>query len=556
MDKLIFRLFLVGVLSVGAFFYAFPWSSYGINMPFTGSDYRLGLDLQGWIELDYKVDLDEVKKSSDYNTTKENSILEGLKSIVDKRVENLKINDSVITTASYGGEKHIIVQIPLKWGSKEEDELNIKRAKEAIGKVMKIEFKQKRTQVTPEDLSQRKTLARELLTEAKSSKYDFSVTQSKYKDNHENVTIGTYSGSIESLKTFLPADITQLKLGYQEDVITWTGIDAKLQVPTSDKGYYVLDVISQNDKQISFDYAYVSSQPSEWVAAVDSKGRILNDKYFLNSSVQYNQAFQPMIELSFNDEGKEIFGELTQKLIGQQIAIFVGGEMLTAPNVNEPILWGKAVITGNYTPESAQKLSNDINTGVVPAPIYLTSEKAIDSRLGMNSLQELIFAGVIGFAIIVVFLLVTYKMSGMVSAVALAIYIVLLLSIVKMFGIVLTLAGIAGILLSVGMAIDANILIFERVKDELQRGHSLSKAVVDGFDRSWSAIWDSNVTWLIIAVILYVFGVNLIKGFGLMLGIGIVLSMFSAMFLTRLFLLLLIKKEKVSYKCFIGYKGK
>lgn len=556
MDKLIFRLFLVGVLSVGAFFYAFPWSSYGINMPFTGSDYRLGLDLQGWIELDYKVDLDEVKKSSDYNTTKENSILEGLKSIVDKRVENLKINDSVITTASYGGEKHIIVQIPLKWGSKEEDELNIKRAKEAIGKVMKIEFKQKRTQVTPEDLAQRKTLARELLTEAKSSKYDFSVTQSKYKDNHENVTIGTYSGSIESLKTFLPADITQLKLGYQEDVITWTGIDAKLQVPTSDKGYYVLDIISQNDKQISFDYAYVSSQPSEWVAAVDSKGRILNDKYFLNSSVQYNQAFQPMIELSFNDEGKEIFGELTQKLIGQQIAIFVGGEMLTAPNVNEPILWGKAVITGNYTPESAQKLSNDINTGVVPAPIYLTSEKAIDSRLGMNSLQELIFAGVIGFAIIVLFLLVTYKMSGMVSAVALAIYIVLLLSIVKMFGIVLTLAGIAGILLSVGMAIDANILIFERVKDEIRRGHSLSKAVVDGFDRSWSAIWDSNVTWLIIAVILYVFGVNLIKGFGLMLGIGIVLSMFSAMFLTRLFLLLLIKKEKVSYKCFIGYKGK
>jgi len=155
--------------------------------------------LQGGVELDYTVDLKEVQKEENYNISRENSILEGLKSIVDKRVEALKINDSVITTANYGGEKHIIVQIPLKGTNKAENELNIKRAKEAIGRVMKIEFKEARTQVTTEDIEAREQISKDLLTEASTSKYDFSVTQAKFKDSYENITTGTLTGTLDEL---------------------------------------------------------------------------------------------------------------------------------------------------------------------------------------------------------------------------------------------------------------------------------------------------------------------------------------------------------------------
>lgn len=554
MDKLFFRLFLVVILALLSFVYSFPRNAYNINVPFTWNDYKLWLDLQWWIELDYKVDLEEVQKSSDYTVAKENSIIEWLKSIIDKRVETLKINDSVITTASYAWEKHIIVQIPLKWSTKDQDELNIKRAKEAIWKVMKIEFRQRRESITEEDLKARKDIADKLLNEAISSKYDFVVTKTKYKDNEENVSIWSFSWSNKELSNFLTLSWSELKTWLYNKVLFWTWINSTTNTTIEDNWYYVIDIKNINDTNINFDYAYISSKPSEWIAAKDSKWRILNDKYFINSSVQQNEAFQIMIELVFNDEWAKIFWELTQKLVWKQIAIFVWWEMLTAPNVNEPILSGKAVITWNYTRESANKLSNDINTWVVPAPIYLTSEKAIDSRLWLNSLQELIYAWIIWFIAICLFLVITYRISWVISSIALFIYVLIFLSIVKMFWIVLTLAWIAGMILSVWMAIDANILIFERVKDELKRWNKLKKAVVEWFDRSWSAIWDSNVTGLIIALILYVFWVNLIKWFWLMLWIWIMLSMFSAMFLTRLFLLLIIKKEKLSVKSLFWYK--
>jgi protein-export membrane protein SecD len=193
--------------------------------------------------------------------------------------------------------------------------------------------------------------------------------------------------------------------------------------------------------------------------------------------------------------------------------------MLTAPNVNEPILSGKAVITGQYTPEEAKKLSTDINTGVVPAPIFLTSEKTIDSKLGAQSLEKLIVAGVAGFVIIFFFLIAIYRAAGVMASISLFLYVMLVLTIIKSLGIVLTLASIAGLILSIGMAIDANILIFERIKVELGKGHKMKDAAKTGFKKSWSAIWDSNVTGFIVAMILFVFGINLIKGFGLMLAL-------------------------------------
>lgn len=219
--------------------------------------------------------------------------------------------------------------------------------------------------------------------------------------------------------------------------------------------------------------------------------------------------------------------------------------------MNEAILNGKAVITGNYTPESAAKLAQDINTGVVPAPIYLTSERTIDARLGQDSLQKLLRAGTIGFIAILVFLVWVYRAAGLIGAGALLVYIALTLAILKQTGVVLTLASIAGLILSIGIAIDGNILIYERVKEKLREGATRRDAVRDGFTESFSAIWDSNITGLIVALILFIFGINMIKGFGLILALGILTSLFAVFFVSRLFMRLLARTE-VSDKNFIG----
>jgi len=372
---------------------------------------------------------------------------------------------------------------------------------------MRIEFRERRGTPTEADLEERRELAQELFEEAQNSEYDFSVTQTKYTDSYENISTGTHSGTLEELSEYFSVDEENITLGeYYPQVLEGKEIATFLYDGVNfsqkqDDGFWVVRFDEKNTvkrtipvetgentenqtedneekepetqeievEEYTCTYAFISALPSEWKPAIDSKGRVLNDRYFLNSSVQYNDLAQPMIELTFNDEGAEIFYELTSRLVGQQIAIFVGGQNLTSPNVNQAISGGKATITGQFSPKEAKELSQNINTGVVPAPIYLTSERTIDSRLGTNSLQQLIVAGIAGFALIFLFLVVIYRTAGFFAGVTLFLYVVLLLALVKIFGVVLTLASIAGLILSVGMAIDANILIFERVKDAIGR---------------------------------------------------------------------------------------
>lgn len=305
-------------------------------------------------------------------------------------------------------------------------------------------------------------------------------------------------------------------------------------------------------KIYSYEGIFVSQKPSEWTAAKTEDGKVLDEQYLSKASVSFSQGFAPQVDLLFNAEGGKIFAELTKRLMGKQIAIFVGGELLTAPTVQSVIPDGRAVITGNYTAESAKKLATDINTGIVPAPIYLTSERTIDAKIGADSLRVIINAGLLGLLLIIAFLILIYRVSGLMAGIALVIYGLLLLAIVKMFGIVLTLASIAGVILSIGLAIDANILIFERTKEELRRGVEIEKSIVIGFGKSWSAIWDSHITSFTSAIVLYIFGISLIKGFGLMLGLGILLSLFTAMWISRILILVVGHRMRKNTKAFIG----
>lgn len=545
MNKLVFRLFLIVVFGWLLFSYVFPWSAYNIDVPYSWKDYRLGLDLRWGIELDYKVDLEEAKLEEDYTPAKEKEIIEWLKSIIDKRVETLNINDSVITSASYAGEQHIIVQIPMKWNDSLENNENIKRAKEAIWRVVKIEFKEAREFVSDEDIEARKALANSVLSEAKDNNYGFGVVSKKYKDTYENVDIWTLTWTIDTFGKYFDLWSIEINTWLVSNILTWTWREnysfdgGQFNVEDGDKWYYVLNIDEKiNTRELKISYIFISEKPSEWKPATDSNGRILNDKYFVKSSVQYDDAFMPMIELTFNSEWAEIFWELTKRLVWERIAIFVGWESLTAPTVQQAILSWKAVITWNYTPEEAKSLSQDINLWVVPAPIYLTSEKTIDSKLWASSLEKLIIAWVSWFLIIFIFLIFTYRLSGFIASVSLFVYVMLILTIVKSLWVVLTLASIAWLILSIGMAIDANILIFERIRDELKGWKKIINAVEIWFKKSWSAIWDSNVTGFIVAMILFVFWINLIKWFWLMLAIWIVVSLFSVFWISRVLIVL------------------
>lgn len=541
MKSLIFKLFFTVLGGVFILLFALPWNYFGLQVPFSGPDYKLGLDLQGWIELDYQVDLSQAELEEDYDVQRKNAIIEGLKSIIDKRVESLNINDSVITSASYGNEEHIIVQIPLKWNDSLQSAHNIERAKNAIWKVVKIEFKELRDEILQEDIDARTQLAQQAYLTLWSNPEDFSVESQRYVNNYENIVYGNIP-DLNDIFTFSGS-------GSNDILFNDNSISSELLEVTNigeEKGYLIVMKTSQGDN-----FLFIAQEPSIWKPAQDAQGRLLNDVYFTKASVQFNSIFEPMIELTFNSDWAEIFWELTKRLIGQPMAIFVGGELLTAPTINEPILSGRAVVTGNYTQESATKLANDINTWVVPAPIYLTSERTIDARLWQDSLEKIIFAWFIGFSLILVFLTFIYRLSGLVSAIALFIYIVITLAILKQFGIVLTLASIAGLVLSIGIAIDANILIFERIKDEIRQGKDLKEAQRVWFEKSFSAIWDANITGLIVAVILFIFWINLIKGFGFILALGIIVSLFSVFCISRIFIRLL-ARTKISKENFIG----
>lgn len=357
-------------------------------------------------------------------------------------------------------------------------------------------------------------------------------------------------------------------------------------------GYHIIkaDEIKTDVKETQYRYETIdfSTAPDPWQATE------LNGKHFVRALVQTDQLLQPFVEIQFDQEGGAMFEALTAKNVGKPIAIFVGGQLISAPMVNEAIAGGTAIIQGNFTTEEAQTLARDLNTGAIPAPIILTGERTIGATVGQEALHKSLVAGAIGFAAVVLFMTLYYRVPGFLAGIALAVYGIVLLFLIKAAlptglalvitlcifglliyrilhnedsgwdkfisfilagagffffnnllttGVTLTLAGFAGVILSVGMAVDANILIFERIKDELKGGKTLEKAVDNGFKRAWSAIRDSNFSTLITCIILFQFGSTTIQGFAFNLAAGVLVSMFTAITITRVFIQWLITKE-------------
>ena len=260
----------------------------------------------------------------------------------------------------------------------------------------------------------------------------------------------------------------------------------------------------------------------------------LTGRFVKGASLDFDETtFQPLVVLELTDEGSKIFADLTKRNIGKQVAIFLDGAPISAPVVQGEITGGRAQISGNFTPASAKELAGRLNAGALPVPIALIAQQSVEAGLGEESLKESIQAAIIGFAAVAGFMILWYRLPGVLAVFALIIYISIVIAIFKLVPVTLTVAGIAGFVLSIGMAVDANVLIFERMREELRKGRGLEEAIRDGFGRAWTSIRDSNVSSLITSAILYWLGTSVVQGFALTLGIGILASMLSAIGITR-----------------------
>ncbi|EKU71508.1 protein translocase subunit SecD [Selenomonas sp. F0473] len=260
------------------------------------------------------------------------------------------------------------------------------------------------------------------------------------------------------------------------------------------------------------------------------------------------QTGQNVVNLEFSDEGAQKFADLTMRNVGRTIAILLDGEVLTAPNVREPILGGRAEITGQKTLEEAQNLAVVLRSGALPVKVEIIETRTVGPTLGQDSKDKSEFAFAVGLGAVVLFMILFYHLSGFIADVALMAYTMLLLGILYLMDATLTLPGVAGIILSIGMAVDANVLIFEHFKEEYQVQHkSLRLAMDAGFKRAFTTIFDSNVTTLIAAGVLFFLGTGTIRGFAITLGVGTILSMFTAITLTQ-YLLKLMISAKISEK--------
>ncbi len=318
------------------------------------------------------------------------------------------------------------------------------------------------------------------------------------------------------------------------DELRFTGIGAKSEADIA-LGDLTAGRVKKMEDAVQLRTIFFSLLPTGW------KDTALTGKHFRTAGVSLDPTTNlPIVQIAFDEEGGRLFQELTKRNVGKRIAIFVGGDMVSSPTVQQEIVGGTAIITGSKDVAEAQKLAQDLNTGAIPAPIYLSGQHTIEATLGAEALRTSMKAALLGIVILMLYMILIYRFLGLLADIALSIYALLFFVILKLplflFSsqyIVLTVAGMAGIILSLGMAVDANVLIFERIKEELRKGKMLKTAVDIGFTRAWPSIRDGNASTLLTCLILFIIGTSIVRGFSITLGMGVLMSMFTAITFTR-----------------------
>ncbi|PIP27013.1 MAG: protein translocase subunit SecD [Candidatus Moranbacteria bacterium CG23_combo_of_CG06-09_8_20_14_all_39_10] len=508
---------------------------------------NLGLDLQGGIHLEYKADTSKI------DSAKIDSAMQGVQDAAERRVNAFGVAEPVIYTTKSGNDRRLIIELA---GVKD-----INEAKKMIGNMPFLEFKEEGPADTSKDIpqdmldklnAQAKQKAEDLLKKALAGG-DFAQLA---KDNSEDPSNKDEGGDLDFVTKglFVPEFD---KVLFEENLKDG---EVYKELVETQFGWHIIKKIEQKGggDALEVHAAHIllakKSNPEPQPTFVPTG---LTGKNLKNASVGFdNQGLSnPKIDLEFDSEGADLFAEITKKNIGKSLPVFLDGNMLTSPTIQSEITGGKAEITGTFTNEEANNLVKRLNEGALPVPIREVDSQSVEASLGQASLEKSIKAGIIGLAVVIIFMLAYYRFLGLIAVVALLIYMGLMISIFRLSGltpwqITLTLPGIAGFILSIGMAVDANILIFERTKEEIRRGRNILGALDEGFKRAWTSIRDGNFSSIITAFILIELGTGFVKGFAVTLIVGVLLSMFTAVTISRT-LLKFILDEWISNKLWL-----
>jgi preprotein translocase subunit SecD len=532
-------------LIAGVIDYARPYNSFasrvneggylgGIQLPRSNEyPFRLGLDLQGGTHLIYQANLTEIPE------TDRLSAMEGVRDVIERRVNAFGVAEPDIRIA--GSEKNRL-NIELAGITDVNEAINL------IGETPFLEFKElASTTLEPEPVfeiegegnveteavevepSEEELLALQILTRINDGE-DFAELARQFSEDSVSAEMGGELGFFvrgSLVPEFEQAIFDDLAIGEvtSEPVLTQFGyhIIEKLGERTTEEG-----VDEVNSRHILIATEPFDSESFDWINTE------LSGKHVVYSAVTRDgSSSEVQVSLTFNDEGDKLFEEITGRNIGQPVGIFLDGQLLSSPTVQQQIIGGSAVITGNFTLEEAQLLSQRLRAGALPVPIELVSQQTIGASLGKLSVESSLTAGLWGLALVILFMIVYYRLPGLVASMALFAYGLIVLAIFKVWPVTLTLSGIAGFILSIGLAVDANVLIFSRLSEELASGKPLRSSIEDAFKRAWPSIRDGNVSTLITCLILVQFSTSLVKGFAITLAIGIIISMFSALVITK-----------------------
>lgn len=610
-------------------------SSTNIGLPTVPErEFRLGLDLQGGAQLIYQADIAQIP------TGEGAAAVEGVRDVIERRVNGLGVGEAVIQTAKVGENYRINVELP--------GVSDIEQAIAMIGETPILEFKEENTdpprELTVEELEQLDEFNAAARTGAEDARErilageDLAAVAAEVSTDQSTATNGgslgfitefqipeyyewaataaegdlspvieidqgygvvrrgasqegeleveashilvCYQGSVNCASIYTKEEARQLAaelfdrvnasnfadlaiefstdlataenggdLGYFkrglmiaafEDAVFGAEVGQIIGPVETDFGYHIIfkqDERTQPEYEFSHVFLGTISEADILPSNDEWKSTALSGAQLDRAEVVTDpQTGQTQVSLQFNAEGRELFRELTERHVGDPIAIFLDGEPISVPVVNQVIPNGTAVISGNFSVREAQLLAQRLNAGALPVPVELIGQQTIGASLGQLSLDDSLRAGLIALIIVGIFMILYYRIPGILAVLALTLYISLTLSLFKFIGVTLSLAGIAGFILSIGMAVDANVLIYERLKEELKKGRALKNAVEDAFYRAWPSIRDGNISTLITCFLLMWFGSSFVQGFALTLGLGVLVSMFSAITVSRVFL--------------------
>ncbi len=523
------RLTFLSIVLLTAFAVAVIWPN-GFGW-FNQFRIHLGLDLQGGTHLVYEADVAAIE------SVDKKEAVEGVRDVIERRVNAYGVSEPTVQTNYSGDNYRIIVELA---GVKD-----VSEAIQMIGETPLLEFKTQGEALPSTDQNaidanvEAQNLAQEVLNKALLGE-DFAQLAKEYSEDLESAQNG---GDLPWVKKgdFVPefdqAIFDTLKVG-----------EISQELVESQFGYHIIKKLEerlneQGEIEVHAAHILIKNSNAD-LGAVTWETTPLGGRNLQRAYLEFDQnTNRPMVGLEFNAEGKELFATITEANVGKPVAIFLDGFLISAPTVQEAIKDGNAVISGDFDVKEAKDMVRRLNSGALPVPINLISQQTIGASLGANSVSQSLTAGIVGLMAAALFMLIFYRLPGFVSVLALGVYSSITLAIFAMIPVTMTLAGVAGFILSIGMAVDANILIFERTKEELRAGRSLVSAIENGFARAWSSIRDSNLSSIITCLILAWFGTSIVKGFAITLAIGILVSMFSAITVTRTLLHLTVNKK-------------